>query len=252
MASIKDIIGQKFSYLTVLGLADRSPSGKIKWLCQCDCGVTTIVFGDNLKSGKSRSCSKPHLCEFAFKLKSEAMTIHGMSNSKENKCLEDAIQRCHNINNPNYSDWGARGISVCDDWRNNPKVFFDYLLTLPETREQFEARTGEIGSIDRIDVNSNYEPGNIRWATIQEQAQNKRSSVLTEQLVKIILWDYYISNKSVMDIFRLLIINYNFTGDRTVVGKVINGKIWDNINIDKEIAEYKEFGTVDGIVIPKI
>ena len=157
--------------------------------------------------------------------------------------------RCYNKSNIRFNDYGGRGILVYPPWKDDPKLFYNYLLTLPETREQFEARTGEISTIDRIDVNGNYEPGNIRFASNSEQQQNKRNNVLTEQLVKLILWEYEISNKSIMDILRILTMYYNFTGTRHSISKVINRITWTDINIDKEIAEFRAFGTVNGVVI---
>ena len=138
-------------------------------------------------------------------------------------------------------------------WINDFQAFYEYLLTLPETREQFQAKhLGKKISLDRINNNGNYVPGNIRWATIQEQSQNQRSNVITPQLAKFILWENKINNKRAREIFEVIEIKYNYSGGIDTIQNVISRRTWTNINIDKEVAEYKQFGTVNGIVIPKI
>ena len=79
------------------------------------------------------------------------------------------IKRCYNPNHPAYSNYGGRGIEVCDEWLNSFKAFRDYVMSLPNAM-------GSGHTVDRINNNGNYEPGNLRWATWSEQNLNKRST----------------------------------------------------------------------------
>jgi hypothetical protein len=92
---------------------------------------------------------------------------HGMYRSPEYKIWTQMIQRCHNLKSDSYEDYGARGVSVCDRWRESFEAFYADLGPRPSTSH----------SLERNQVNGNYEPGNVRWATSCEQARNKRSNI---------------------------------------------------------------------------
>jgi hypothetical protein len=95
------------------------------------------------------------------------MKKHGLSHHPLYRVYASMIQRCYNENNPGYKNYGGRGIEVCDAWKNDPGLFLDYIERLPNF--------GEDGySIDRINNDGNYEPGNLRWADRFIQANNKR------------------------------------------------------------------------------
>jgi hypothetical protein len=203
---IDDLTDQIFGNLKVLSKSAKTDKYKtIYWNCQClGCGTLLEIIGNSLKSSHSKSCGNTKTCSEAFNIKSEAQTIHGLSSSIEYLSWIAIKTRCYNMDNENYPYYGGRGITMYSPWINDPVAFYDYLLTLPETRLQFEAKiSNKYPTIDRIDVNGNYEPGNIRWATVQEQSQNKRNNVLTEQLVKIILWEFKLNNKSIIEIFEM-------------------------------------------------
>jgi len=117
--------------------------------CECDCGNKTITTLNHLRRGLVKSCK----CN---------VIIHGQSKSKTYVSWRMMKQRCLNPNNRDYKDYGGRGITVCDRWMKFENFFADM-------GERPEGTT-----LDRIDVNGNYEPNNCRWATSDIQASNKR------------------------------------------------------------------------------
>ena len=147
----------KFNRLTII----EKVSSK-KYRCKCDCGNETVVYLHHLKSGGTKSCG----C-----LKKEMIGLtnykHGHAgNSKTTKIYhawEGMKARCYNKNYPKYDRWGGRGIKVCDRWLES---FENFLADMGEP-------PGKEYSVDRKDNNGNYEPNNCRWATDDEQQQNR-------------------------------------------------------------------------------
>ena len=128
--------------------------------CLCDCGNTTVVRTTSLRAGKTLSCG----C-YGRKQRLEANTIHDKSNTRTYRIYHAILQRCYNENNTNYHNYGGRGIVVCERWLES---FENFLADMGECPKGF--------SIERKDVNGNYEPGNCIWATLKEQASNKRNT----------------------------------------------------------------------------
>lgn len=159
-------IGQKFGRLTIEELIHQNnPHGKSIYLCRCTCGKSKEVRLNYLLSKSTNSCG----CLFKEHMK-ERNTKHGLMNDykKTYRSWKDLRQRCNNKNNKDYPNYGGRGITVCERW-NDFSNFFKDMGERPEGM-----------TIDRIDVNGNYEPNNCRWATGKEQARNKRNNHIME------------------------------------------------------------------------
>ena len=241
MPKLIDLTGRIFDCLKVLRINNkRDKRGNIMWDCECIiCGKLTTVQGNNLKSGTTRSCGDTKNCEAAYSIASIPHITHGLSYTTEFQYLQDMLRRCYDPNFPGFSNWGGRldingnpdPIKVHQEWQDKPQSFTDYCNSgqMPETLEEFKARCpGKRATIDRIDNNKDYEPGNIRWATYQEQQQNTRVNVFNEDMIRFTR-DEYLKGRSGTEIFELLKSNYNYQGSKVNVYLVIQGKTWTNI-----------------------
>lgn len=160
---INDLTGQRFGRLVVLSIAGRSKQRNVLWLCQCDCGNTHIVNSPSLVDGKTRSCG----CLSVEILKTLHST-HGGTNHPMYQTWLGMKQRCSNPNHKDYHRYGGRGISVCPRWEKDFAAFLSDVGERPSSKH----------SLDRIDRDGNYEPGNVRWATPTEQARNKAACII--------------------------------------------------------------------------
>jgi hypothetical protein len=151
-----DLSGKRFGRWRVIAYA-----GKAKWTCACDCGgVRADIEGQNLREGKSRSCG----C-LRREVSSAVHKTHGMSKTPEYQAWTNLKQRCLNANRPDYGNYGGRGILPCEEWsgRHSFEAYFAVTGLRPPGR-----------SLDRIDNDRGYEPGNVQWATKKQQIQNRR------------------------------------------------------------------------------
>jgi len=173
----KDITGQKFNMLTAVKIVGKRDKANL-WLCLCDCGKETHAIVTQLTRGTKTSCGckrkqprgpRPDLAQ-----RNKEMAKHSMSSSYTYSSWRSMISRCYNKKNKDYQKWGGRGIIVCDEWRNSFIEFFKYMGERPKDH-----------TIDRIDNNGNYEPGNCRWAKAKTQSNNTRKNYYIEYMGKI-------------------------------------------------------------------
>lgn len=156
-----DLTGSVFGEWVVLG-RDKNYQGRmVKWMCVCECGKTKSVYGSSLRSETSKSCG----C-LRKKLGLPAYVKHGHSNTKTYYSWAGAKSRCLNPKDASYKYYGGRGITICERW------FSDFRLFLEDMGEKPEGF-----SLERKDVNGNYEPGNCKWILKSKQALNRRNTV---------------------------------------------------------------------------
>lgn len=163
MGKFVDYTGERFGRLVVIGKSHTDNNKKIVWKCLCDCGNEALARTHDLKTGHTNSCG----C-YQREMTSKASRTHGMRHTKIYHTWLDMKDRCFNPKNKRFEDWGGRGITVCDEWKHDFQAFHDHVSRLPHF--------GEAGySIDRINNDGNYEPGNVKWSTATEQNRNKRN-----------------------------------------------------------------------------
>lgn len=168
MPSLINLVGRSFGRLTVETRAPdhEQPSGKkiARWECRCECGNTAAILGQNLLSGSVISCG----C-----FNKEVHTRHGATRQRSGSRYRTyrrwgaAKERCFNSATPMYRYYGGRGITMCDRWRNDFEAF---LADMGECPPAF--------TLERVDFDGDYEPGNCTWIPKSEQAKNRRGNVL--------------------------------------------------------------------------
>lgn len=162
MSKINDLTGQKFGRLTVVNYYGSDKNGRALWLCKCDCGNIKVIRGNSLLSKLTVSCGCYNK-EHAKKIHSK----HNMSDSKLYKVWHGMKTRCYNKNFMYYYNYGGRGITICDEWKNDFKIFYNWAI-----KNGYK----EGLTIDRINNDGNYEPNNCRWITRAEQNRNQRKT----------------------------------------------------------------------------
>lgn len=187
-----DLTGYRTGKLTVIReIPERSKGGKILWLCKCECGEEAAVGRNELIRGQ-QSCG----CQSARMTLGIRSTIHGHARVKkktsEYLSWNDMKTRCGNKNSQDYANYGGRGIKVCDRWLNSFENFLADLGLKPTKKH----------SLDRINVNGNYEPGNVRWSTQKAQCRNKRNNKWIEYNGNSMLISDY-KNKRAMPAFKV-------------------------------------------------
>lgn len=171
---VVDITGYRFGRLTVIERADNDKQGNAQWLCRCDCGNKKIVRGKALRKGRTSSCGCL-LAQSSSQRMTKMLTKHGYSGSKLYRVYYGMLRRCDNPKEKEYHNYGGRGITVCQEWRENVERFIEWALVNGY-------RNGL--QIDRKDNDGNYEPSNCRFITTIDNCQNTRKCVQIAALNK--------------------------------------------------------------------
>jgi len=205
--------------LTVLKLVEPRRTCT-EWECLCECGNTVKVRQNLLTNRQSRACRcvskfpkhmRGYIREPEYKSLRESWVVPSKSLLG---CYHNMIKRCHDPSNKAYADYGGRGITVCEEWRNDSQAFYKYIGERP----------GPEYSLDRKDNSGNYEPGNVKWSTDNEQARNKRSTKLNEKLV-LEMREAYRNGKSIKEIHSTMASHASLI----TVEQAIHGVWWKDL-----------------------
>lgn len=169
MPNFKDLTGQRFGRLVVIGVREKRTSGnreRYYWDCICDCGNHQIVRTDCLTKGLVQSCGCLKAEQDEINLRENHR--HKLSGTRLYQEWVSMKRRCFNPNDKRYADYGGRGITVCEEWTAVPDQFFDWSL-----KNGYDDNL----TIDRIENDGNYAPDNCRWVDRKTQSRNRRSNV---------------------------------------------------------------------------
>lgn len=159
MSRAINITGQKFGRLTAIKPCGKTSGGNVLWLCECDCGNKTTAPTQHLKSGNTKSCG----C-LNSELASKRFTKTGESNHRLYRIWRNMKRRCYDNTFKAYKNYGGKGVLICDDWLKSFENFYKWAIS-----NGYKDNL----TIDRINVNGNYDPNNCQWIT---RSENTRKS----------------------------------------------------------------------------
>ena len=162
-----DMVGTAWGRLTVVSRVGVTDNGKATWLCRCACGEERVVAGKWLRSGNTRSCGCLQREKASARAKKGIAVTHGRSKTPEFCAWGDMVERCRCPTNRAYKHYGGRGITVCDRWLESFENFYADMGDRPSKQH----------TLDRIENDGPYSPGNCRWATWDVQYRNRRQTV---------------------------------------------------------------------------
>ncbi len=154
--------GQRFGSLVAFSIdREKTRRGRTYWFFKCDCGTVVSISRDHMRNGERTSCGCKTEHSTRFKER------HGLSFSAEHRAWARMKSDCFNPKTERFHNYGGRGITVAKEWVDNFEAFYAHIGPRPSSKH----------SVDRIDVEGNYEPGNVRWATLVEQCRNRRNNI---------------------------------------------------------------------------
>jgi hypothetical protein len=210
MGKLINLIGKRFGRLLVIKQGKKDKYGNIYWICECDCEKIIETSGGSIRGNRTTSCG----CYNKELLKNNNHGFkHGMRNSKEYSCWIDMKRRCHNINHSDYDIYGKRGILVCDRWLKSFENFYEDIGPRPLDDDY---------SIERIDVNGNYEPTNCKWASREDQIINRRTTKIKGKKEA----DHIRKEYSTGEFTTTEIADY-YNCDRITISDILQNKTWD-------------------------
>lgn len=199
MAPRLKIEGKRFGRVLVLAEVPEHPKQGSHWMCRCDCGVEKIIDGKSLSSGNTKSCG-------CWKVDGTCRRIHGLSKSRIYDLWTQMIVRCSNPNNKAYYRYGGRGIKVCSRWSDGEHGKTGFECFIDDMGEKPRGK-----SLDRINVDGDYEPANCRWATNTQQCRNKTNNARVEYDGRTYTWSE-LSEKGVVSaqLIRSRVVQYGW------------------------------------------